>query len=99
MADRRAGPNDGLRVLKKQEDYEQWVYEIKLFVEEKDVSAASIPDLMEELEDEEDDRTMLSPLERVKDVRKCCAIQKDVYEEWSGVLSARERIERVGPQC
>ena len=95
MADRRAGPNDGLRVLKKQEDYEQWVYEIKLFVEEKDVSAASIPDLMEELEDEEDDRTMLSPLERVKDVRKCCAIQKDVYEEWSGVLSARERKSRT----
>ncbi|MEL7341539.1 MAG: C2HC-type zinc finger protein, partial [Bacteroidota bacterium] len=95
MADRRAGPNDGLRVLKKQEDYEQWVYEIKLFLDEKDASAASIPDLMEELEDEEDDRTMLSPLERVKDVRKCCAIPKEIYEVWSGELHARERKSRT----
>ena len=82
---------ESLRVCKKEEDCQTWIFEMQMFIEERNVELGEMPDLTEE---DEDERESLHPLERLEDVERCLAITKDQLEQWQSSLSRRETRER-----
>ena len=83
MADRKDKQerHEALRVLKKATDYSTWIFEMGLHLEECDPQQMVMPDLHEELEeDEEPDQ--LEPMKDVTHVTRCGLITKSECAVW-----------------